>query len=376
MGKLGLYIHIPFCKKKCLYCDFPSYGSMEGYMMDYTRALCMEIEKKAQNNKFDTIFIGGGTPSYLSSEALKLLGNTLSNIDKAENLEFTMECNPGTFHEEKLRLMKDIGVNRLSIGLQAYQNRLLKELGRIHSFNDFLSGFKLAREIGFNNINVDLMFALPNQSFEDWKETLHNVVKLNPEHLSCYSLIIEEGTPFYKMNLEGKLKLPEEETEMKMYEYTVKYLKENMYKQYEISNYSKEGKECRHNLIYWELNEYIGCGASAHSYFKGIRNINENNVKRYINKSLRNVNTSIESYVNSREDDIEEFMFLGFRKISGVSIQEFEKRFGISIYSVYKKVIDKHLRQGLLVVRNGRIFLSAKGIEISNTVMSDFILTR
>lgn len=375
MKKLGLYIHLPFCMRKCLYCDFPSYSSIEKYMLDYTKALSIEIENKVKDKKVSTIFIGGGTPSYLSLEAWGILKNTLKNISKYEDCEFTVECNPGSFDEEKLALMKDIGVNRLSIGLQAYQDKLLEKLGRIHDLQQFLDGFHLARRMGFNNINIDLMFAIPNQTFQDWKETLNEVVKLNPEHISCYSLIIEEGTPFYNMYQEGKLNLPGEEIEIQMYEFTINFLKTNMYNQYEISNFAKEGRECRHNLIYWSMDDYIGCGASAHSYFNGSRNKNESSVEKYIEKVFDNIDPSVESFKNSIEDNIEEFMFLGLRKTNGISEEDFKFKFSKSIYDVYGDLIDKYQKKGLLKKEKGRIFLSQRGIEISNTIMSDFILT-
>ncbi|MCD2347531.1 radical SAM family heme chaperone HemW [Clostridium guangxiense] len=374
MGKLGLYIHIPFCKKKCLYCDFPSYSCMEKYMLDYVKALCLEIENKCKGKRFNTIFIGGGTPSYLSMEAWEILKETLHKVNKHEDCEFTVECNPGSFDKDKLEVIKTAGANRISIGLQACQNELLASLGRIHNFSEFLKGFEMARNIGFKNINVDLMFAIPGQSFEQWKETLEKVSNLNPEHISCYSLIVEEGTPFYKMKEEGKLALPEEDVEVKMYNFTVEFLRDNGYKQYEISNFSKEHKECKHNLIYWSMDEYIGCGASAHSYFNNIRNKNESNVKRYIEKILSYEDTSVEKHENSTKDNMEEFMFLGLRKTNGIRISDFKSKFNVNIYDIYGAVVNKYEKLGLIKIESDKVFLTEKAVHISNTIMSDFIL--
>lgn len=374
MGKLGLYIHIPFCKKKCLYCDFPSYGSMEKYMVDYAKALSIEIKDKCKGKKFNTIFIGGGTPSYLSMEAWKILKEALNEVNKYEDYEFTVECNPGSFDKNKLEIIKAAGANRISIGLQACQDELLASLGRIHSFDEFLESFKMARNIGFQNINVDLMFAIPGQNFSQWQETLEKVTRLMPEHISCYSLIVEEGTPFYKMNEEGKLVLPEEDTEVKMYNYTVAFLKNHGYNQYEISNFAKDNRECIHNLIYWSMYEYIGCGASAHSYFNNIRNKNERNVKKYIEKILINKDASIQKHENSTKDSIEEFMFLGLRKTNGISISNFKSKFNVNIYNTYGSVISKYVNLGLIKVDEDKVYLSEKAVHISNTIMSDFIL--
>lgn len=374
MSKLGLYIHIPFCKKKCLYCDFPSYASIEKYMVDYAKALSIEIKNKCKGKKFNTIFIGGGTPSYLSMEAWEILKKTLNSINKYEDCEFTVECNPGSFDKEKLEIIKGTGANRISIGLQACQDKILADLGRIHSFDEFIKGFEMARNIGFQNINIDLMFAIPNQSFSQWEETLEKVSELAPEHISCYSLIIEEGTPFYKMNEEGKLMLPEEDIEVKMYNYTVKFLKRNGYKQYEISNFAKDHRKCKHNLIYWSMDEYIGCGASAHSYFNNVRNKNEVNVKKYIERIIKNEDASTEKHENSAKDNMEEFMFLGLRKTEGISIMDFKSKFNVNIYDIYGSVINKYKDLDLIKVDNDRVFLSEKAIHISNTIMSDFIL--
>ncbi|EES91843.1 oxygen-independent coproporphyrinogen III oxidase [Clostridium botulinum] len=370
---ISLYIHIPFCKQKCLYCDFTSYCGKESQMLSYSKALSTEIDN-IKDKKVKTIFIGGGTPTYLSLEGWNILKKSIDKLQKSEDLEFTVESNPKTFDKEKLEILKSMGVNRISIGLQAWQNKHLKALGRIHTREEFLKSYNMAREVGFENINVDLMFGIPNQSFDEWKETLNEIIKLNPEHLSCYSLIIEEDTPFYNLYENQKINLPSEELERKMYWYTLKFLKEKGYHQYEISNFSKENKECRHNLVYWNLNEYIGCGVAAHSYSQGYRYNNSGKIEEYIKLIENNQSPIVEKVRNSLKSDIEEFIFMGLRKIKGISIEEFHKRFKKSIYELYSDVIAKHKSNGLIIEYNGYLFLSDKGVEVSNYIMSDFLL--
>ncbi|NFE80798.1 oxygen-independent coproporphyrinogen III oxidase [Clostridium sporogenes] len=372
--EVSLYIHIPFCMQKCLYCDFTSYSKKEDLMMDYIKALSKEIVDNTKNKIIKTIFIGGGTPTYLSLEALNILKDTLKTIDKKENIEFTVEGNPGTFTEKKLKLLKSMGVNRLSIGLQSSKNTLLKTLGRIHSFEDFVHSFKMARKEGFNNINVDLMFALPNQSLDDWKETLLEVVDLNPEHLSCYSLIIEEGTSFYNLYKNSLLELPKEEEERKMYEYCIDFLKEKGYLQYEISNFANPNKECKHNLVYWDLEEYIGCGVGAHSYVNNQRYENTNSIETYIKEINSNNLTQINFHINSQKENMEEFMFMGLRKTKGICIDDFQERFGQNIIDIYGSVINKYKKLNLLMEKENRIYLSKEAVSISNTIFSDFLL--
>jgi len=373
INKVALYIHIPFCKQKCLYCDFPSYSGKEKFMLEYSQALAKDINGIGERS-IKTIFIGGGTPTYLSLEAWNNIKNSIDKLNKTLNLEFTVEGNPGTFAEEKLKFLKKMGVNRLSIGLQAWQNSMLKKLGRIHTVGEFIESYKLARNIGFNNINVDLMFGLPDQSYNNWKETLEQVVQLDPEHISCYSLIVEENTPFCKMYDEEKLKLPEEELERKMYSFAVEFLKSKGYHQYEISNFSKKNKECSHNLVYWNLEEYVGCGAASHSYVDGVRYRKTENIEEYIAGVNLGNNLQLDVHKNSVKEDMEEFMFMGLRKIAGISIDEFYNRFNVYVYSIYGDVIKKHIRNGMLIENNGNLFLSDRGIEVSNFVMSDFLL--
>lgn len=371
MKETALYIHIPFCKQKCLYCDFPSFANSEGLIEGYIEALCMEMGNIG-NKKISTMFIGGGTPTYLNLKCLKKLRKNLQKLNLSQNIEFTIEGNPGTFTREKFEILKSMGVNRLSIGLQAVQDDLLKKLGRIHNYNSFLSSYNMARGMDFKNINIDLMFGLPGQTVEMWRNTLETVIKLDPEHLSCYSLILEEGTPFF--NLYSERDLPNEDIVSEMYFVTKQFLKENGYLQYEISNFSKPGLECKHNLVYWNLKNYIGIGSGAHSYCEGIRYRNEVNVQKYVNGIIKDGNAVVESYNNTLEDNIEEFIFLGLRKIEGISISEFQNRFRKDIFSIYNSVIKKYKDEHMIVIENDRLYLSSRGIEISNYILSDFII--
>ncbi len=374
MKEIGLYIHIPFCKQKCRYCDFPSYSGKESLEERYVLALSKEIKEKTKDHIVKSIFVGGGTPSYLGLKDLKILLKTISELKFKEQCEFTMECNPGTLDMEKLTLMKEMGVNRLSIGLQSCDDELLNILGRIHNFHTFKENYNLAKKVGFNNINVDLMFGLPNQDIHQWKNTLNTIIDLDPEHVSCYGLIIEEGTAFYKLNEKNELMLPEEGVERQMYYYAVNALKKNGYEQYEISNFSKKNYECKHNLIYWNLGDYIGCGSASHSYHEGFRYRNEENIEEYILKIEKNNSAIVEKIKNEIKDDIEEFMFLGLRKIEGISTEEFYKKFNCSVYYFYGKIIEKYKKLQFMEEKNKKLYLTSKGIELSNIIMADFLL--
>lgn len=374
MKNISLYVHIPFCKQKCFYCDFKSYAGIEELENDYIDALILEIRNKCKGYLIKTLFIGGGTPSYLSENNLSKLLKELNKLSFLDDAEKTIECNPGTLSDEKIKIIKENNMNRISMGLQTTKNNLLKNIGRIHTIEEFKANYKRVRELGIENINIDIMFGLPNQSLEDYKETLEDIVKLNPEHISAYSLIIEEGTYFYKLYEENKLNVPNEDDERRMYEITKEILEDNNYKQYEISNYAKEGRECRHNKVYWELDEYIGVGVSASSFIdeKRIRNID--NIKEYIERINSNIDVSESIVANSLKEDMEEFMFLGLRMIEGVSIDKFKDKFSKDINDVYGEIINKNKKLGLLDEKNGRIYLTDKGIEVSNWVMSEFIL--
>ena len=377
MDKISLYIHIPFCAQKCLYCDFPSFARKDHLRKAYIEALNKEIislREKHNNLEINTIFIGGGTPSVLEADELECLLKEVAKLNMAKDIEYSMECNPGNLTEEKLEVMKKYGVNRISMGLQAKQDNLLKGLGRIHNYKTFKENFLLAKKVGFNNINVDLMFGLPNQRLNEWEETLREIISLEPAHISAYSLIIEEGTAFYNLYENDKLKLPTEEEERKMYHLAKKFLEENGFNQYEISNYAKEGKECRHNLAYWNMDNWIGVGSASASYMDGKRIKNISSVEEYIN-SINEKGEAVEEIINnSKNDNMEEFMFMGLRKINGIDENEFKKRFSMNINDVYGEILNKYIDEGLLIRDSGRIFLSEKGIEISNIIMADFLL--
>ncbi len=378
MKTIGLYVHIPFCKKKCLYCDFPSFGSMEEKYEAYVSGLEQEIEKRAKGCKHymvSSIFFGGGTPTVLSKDLLdRLMMKIKTSFAVAEEAEITIEANPGTIEKEKAEALVKMGFNRLSMGVQAWQNRLLSTLGRIHTIEEFQDNFQNARKAGFNNINVDLMFALPTQTFEDWKETLVKITDLNPEHISAYSLIIEEGTPFYDKFDRGELLKIEEELDREMYHYAVDFLEKKGYQQYEISNFAKSGRESGHNKIYWQTEPYLGMGLGAHSFFEGSRFHNTYDLDKYI---LANGDITIfeeEKEILSNKASMEEFMFLGLRLTQGVSYKRFFERFGVEMTDIYGEVISEFTKNGLLAKTEKGIALTQRGIDLSNQVFTAFLL--
>lgn len=381
--ELGIYIHIPFCAKKCYYCDFISYPNMKEKQKEYVEALKKEIKSyDLQNYNITTIYIGGGTPSYIESkyivEVLEYIKSKLNaNETKFENMEITIEVNPGTVTKEKLLDYKKVGINRLSIGLQSTNDRLLKQIGRIHKYQDFLQTYNLARNVGFTNINIDLMLGLPNQSIKDLKESIEKVISLQPEHISIYSLIVEEGTKLHKQIETGELQLPEEELERKMYWYTKSKLELAGYKHYEISNYAKPKRESKHNSNCWEQKQYIGIGASAHSYLDNIRYCNVSNLKEYIS-NMENVEADFEEkyIVNERqnlEDRKNEFMLLGLRKIDGVSIAMFKEKYVENPIFRYRDSLEKLVNEGLVLIDGDMIKLTNKGLDLANIVWEEFI---
>lgn len=381
MDNIGLYIHIPFCKQKCLYCDFASYCQYDDeFVKDYINAVKQEIKyesKKHNNNIVDTIFIGGGTPTYISCYHIKEVLEEIYKDFKIEtNCEISIEANPGTVTYDKLKVYNQAGINRVSFGLQSSDDRLLKELGRIHNFDDFLESYKLARDVGFSNINIDLMSGIPDQSVENYLNTLNKIISLNPEHISAYSLIIEEGTPFYRLYKQNKLNLPDEDDERTMYDKTIEILQSNGYYQYEISNYAKPNYKCRHNLKYWNCDFYLGFGSSAYSYAGDYRWGNTSDPKYYIDMINKNNFAAITSENNklSLNDKISEFAFMNLRKIEGISIKEFYKRFNKSVLDIYKTQINKYVDLGFMEVTDEYIRLNNKGIQVSNTIMSDMLI--
>lgn len=378
MGKkkdsLELYFHIPFCIKKCDYCDFLSGPSTRAGQEAYIYALLREMETVSKNLKkrpVDTVFIGGGTPSVPECDVMeKLLQGLRDYFLFSADAEVTIEANPGTLTPEKLSIYRKYGINRISIGLQSPNNKELAMLGRIHNYAQFLESFQMARAAGFSNINVDLMFAIPGQSYDGWIENLQTVAALGPEHISAYSLIIEEGTPFFRK----KLDLPDEDTEYRMYEDVAAVLKEYDYHQYEISNYAKAGYECRHNEGYWQRKDYLGLGLGAASLLGMERFSNTADMQEYLKNSSAPEKIRKNRELLTREDEMAEFMFLGLRMTQGVSKKEFQEYFGTAIENIYGEVLKKYKKQGLLLEESGRIFLSREGIHVSNAVMADFLL--
>lgn len=433
---LSLYIHIPFCKAKCSYCDFLSFDHC-GYsrQKEYIDALIKEInvyQSISSSYVVKTIFIGGGTPSFIDSEWIVRIMDRIRDVFIVDDTaEITLEGNPDSLTREHLADYKKAGINRISIGLQSANNESLKRLSRVHNFDQFVAAFNSARQAGFCNINVDLMSGLPGETIEDYIHTLAKVVEMGPEHISAYSLMIEEGTPLSE-NEQLLAMLPSEEADRQMYSRTKSLLKNCGYHRYEISNYAKPGFECRHNIVYWTGGEYLGVGLGASSCmevelatgeykrvrFHGVENINEyigrfsncsgisedhytsmyheiedmyqdyfydttdaavENLKQY--RELED-NTVLEFfrdyykdlYFSKRKDRMEEMMFLGLRLMQGVSKEEFQLTFGVSMESIYGNIIEKYKKQGLLLEENGRIFLSDAGIDVSNVVMAEFML--
>ena len=375
MKELGIYIHIPFCVRKCFYCDFVSYAKKESVQKKYIEALQKEIlnwKKSNKDVKIKTIYIGGGTPSCIDSKFITEILN-LINIKNAE--EITIEVNPGTVNKEKLYDYKNAGINRLSIGLQSTNNELLKKIGRIHNYEQFLETYKMAREVGFNNINVDLMIGLPGQTMDDLKTSLEDIINLNPEHISVYSLILEDETPLKKMIENNILKLPEEDLERQMYWYTKDFLKINGYNHYEISNFAKQGFYSKHNLDCWEQKEYIGFGIFAHSYIDRKRFGNISNLDNYIKNCIEggfDKNRIIEEE-QDKKDEMKEYMILGLRKINGISIQKFENKFNENPIVLFKKELNKLFNEGLIIIDGDIIRLSNKGLDFANIVWEEFI---
>lgn len=389
---LGLYVHIPFCVKRCKYCDFNSYkmdiDSKKRYIEDlkiemelysnklykdnkYKNKECCSLNK---NDKITSIFVGGGTPSILTSDEIREVFISIKEMfDIDENAEITIECNPGTLTLEKLKTMKEIGINRLSIGLQAIQEKHLNFIGRIHTYEEFEKNYKDALSVGFKNINIDLMYSLPNQTLCDWKETLEKVVHLNPTHISAYSLILEEGTELYNMYESNKFELIDENVDIEMYEYTINYLKSKGYNQYEISNYSKEGYNCEHNILYWECEHYIGIGAGASGYINENRYNNVESLEDYHLSLVKREKPIQENEILSEKDMIEEKIFMGLRMNKGIKFEDFKKKFGIDFREKYNKQIEMLLARKLINQSFEGIQLTQKGREISNSVFIEFM---
>lgn len=361
----GLYVHIPFCIKKCRYCDFVSFTS--GDKREYLSALKKEM-KKYNGEKINTVFIGGGTPTSLESSDLYDLFEFIGkNFRINENYEWTVEMNPKTFDREKLLMMKEAGVNRVSVGVQSFCDGELEIIGRVHNSSEAKEAISVTRDI-FPDFNIDLMSALPGQSIESFISSLNTALSFSPTHISCYSLILEEGTELNRMNEKGMLDLPDEDSERKMYETAKRLLEENGYKRYEISNFAKPGFECMHNLKYWNCDEYIGAGLAAHSYIDGVRYANTSCMKNYIEGK-----TEEERIILTANDMKSEYIIMSLRLANGIDETEYQRRFKSNLYDEYGDVIDKYIKYGLLERKGSNYSLTDDGISVSNTVMCEFV---
>ena len=373
---MELYLHMPFCVRKCAYCDFLSFPTDQETQNLYTRRLREDIDamgKKYGDIPVDTIFIGGGTPSVPDSALIVgIMEHVRKAFHVAEGAEISMEANPGTVTREKLTDYRRAGINRLSFGLQSANDRELKLLGRIHTWAEFLESFHLARECGFTNINIDLMSALPGQTRESWKDTLKRVTDLNPEHISAYSLIIEDGTPFGEKygSEEGRKLLPDEDSEREMYHETKRFLRDCGYERYEISNYAKPGRACRHNIGYWTGLPYLGLGLGASSYMDGCRFAVNSDMKQYLEEKP-GMFTDVEKL--TKKDMEEEFFYVGLRMTAGVSLPEFERRFGVSAKDVYPGLMETFVAEKAAVFQGDRFVLTDYGLDVSNYIMAQFL---
>lgn len=376
--KLGLYLHFPFCISKCPYCDFNSYQLEEdNQIFSYISALYQEVtaySRKLKKSNIKTIYLGGGTPTILSGvQIYNILEFCKDKFAIDRNAEITIEANPGTVDGEKIKLLIESGINRLSLGAQSFNNIFLKKLGRIHNAQDIIDSYSLAREIGFSNINIDIMFALPDQTTEDLQATLKKAVSLKPDHLSLYNLTIKPGTEYYKEYKRGKLKLPTEDEEFDMYNWAINFLEESGFEHYEIANFARPHKRSMHNLIYWQNKPYLGIGAGAYSFIRGYRYMNYENPTRYI-KEVMSGKLPIDNgeKLSSRKRMIETII-LGLRTNDGVSYKKFKTRFGINLNYIFSKQINKLVNSGLLQKDNYKIKLTNKGIFLANTVFREFV---
>ena len=388
MKEIGIYVHIPFCSSKCFYCDFNSFANKGGYIEKYVKCLQKEIKNVGDRVRLNsngnyaelpiakTLYIGGGTPSFIDAKYIEQIMDTIqTNFEIDKNIEATIEVNPGTVTLKKLQKYREIGINRLSIGLQTSNDDLLKLIGRIHNFEQFLQTVNLAKLAGFSNINVDMMIGLPNQTIYDVEDTLNKLIKLDVTHISVYSLIVEEGTKIEKLLDNGTLKLPDEEIERYMYWFAKRKLEENGYIHYEISNFAKIPYRSKHNLDCWNQKEYIGFGVSASSYEEGIRYRNKDEIEEYI-KNIEEEQERKNVIIDEKQDKqtmMNEYMILGLRKITGININEFRRKFEVSPLYKYNKELTKLVREGLINIDTNNIRLSKKGLDLANLVWEEFI---
>lgn len=375
---IGLYIHVPFCMKKCNYCDFISYPYDAGIAASYVSALGREMALHAggsvEERVVRSVYIGGGTPTVLQGgQLVEILGNCRKYFAIADDAEITVECNPGTVDFGKLAQVRQAGVNRLSVGVQAHQQKLLDRLGRIHGWKNVEEAVDSARRAGFENLSLDLIFGIPGQSLREWQDTLKHVLALSPQHVSAYNLKIEPDTPIYRDVASGYLVPCDEELELEMFWYGIDYLTRNGFNHYEISNFALPGREARHNLIYWRNEEYLGLGPAAHSMLRGERFSNEENVELYIKKLHNNQAVARERQQLSTEEQISETVFLGLRLIEGLDLSKFEQRFGRPLERIFGAELRKLSDLGLIEITENHIKLTEKGLPVANEVFAEFI---
>lgn len=375
--KLGIYIHIPFCKQKCYYCDFPSYAGKEACQDMYLDALLFEIRRAGEvyrDRVVDTVFFGGGTPSVLPKEALpRIITSLRKSFTIADDAEISAEANPGTVNGDKLAAWRASGINRISFGVQSFHDSLLRGIGRIHTAKQAMEAIALAREAGFDNINLDLIYGLPSQTVEMLRSDVKQAVSLGIEHISVYGLIVEEDTVLEKMVDEGRVTLPSDEDEEAMYDWVTTYLEDSGYHRYEISNYAKNGKVCRHNLKYWQFRDYLGLGSASHSFLGGKRFANERGIEDYIRR-IKNEGTA---RLDEEEETIAElrgeYIFLALRTVDGVDTEDFEKTFGMDFFAQYGDIINRMMAEGLLIEDGRHVHLTTLGMKYGNRVFAQFI---
>lgn len=375
-NKISIYVHIPFCKSKCHYCDFASFCNKEELITPYFESLKKEIslrKKEVNGREVETIYFGGGTPSFVDS---KFICDTLNIIKKnfsiKENAEITIEANPSSITKEKLEDYINVGFNRISIGLQSTNNTLLKTIGRIHTYETFLEKYSLCKEAGFKNINVDLMFSLPNQTYEDLIDSVEKVLGLDITHISLYSLILEEHTRLYEYYIDNNIE-PNEDLDRKMYNYIINKLENTGFHMYEISNFSKKGYESRHNLNCWEFYDYMGFGSCASSFINSKRSKNIEEIENYIKHLETNTLPILEQYYPGNDILLGDYIMLGLRKTKGINIEVLNKKFNINFLTKYEKELDKLLNEDLIIVSNKNVKLTRKGLDFANRVMVEFI---
>lgn len=375
---LGIYIHIPFCRKKCYYCDFPSFAGYETLMEPYGTALSMEIEEKSllleQLGPADTVYIGGGTPTALPLGVLaRLIGKLRRTVPIKSDAEITIEANPGTVDEEYLHALLECGVNRLSMGVQSFNDTILRAIGRIHTAEQAVRAVEMAKSAGFKNLSLDLMYGLPGQGLEDLKISVETAMELAPQHISIYGLQVEDGTLFARQQEKGELRLPVDDIVEAMYDYMTEYLPDRGYVRYEISNFALPGYESRHNMGYWTDVPYLGMGAAAHSYMGDSRWNNVSSVEKYI----KSVETGLPYRENEelldRETEMEEFCFLALRMSAGIDKRAFQRKFDCPIGSVYNEAIEKMKARKLLEETEDHIRLTPLGMKFGNVVFREFV---